>query len=108
MPREMYSGESYPELHIRVSNANGFVDMSTATAITVGGKKGSTPIGPLTATADSPQSDPAVKGWITAPIATTDTAIDGEFIIVVKVTWAVGQVSYFGPETLNVLVNPHP
>lgn len=108
MPRTLKTGDSYPELHIRCSDANGFVDMSVATAITVVAKKGATLIGPITATADSPQSDPTVKGWITAPIAPADTAVEGEYAVVVKATWAPNQQTTFpseGTETLTIEVN---
>ncbi len=111
MPRVMKAGESYPELRIRLGDANGNLDVSTATAITVAAKKGATLVGPLTATADAPQSDPNIKGWITAPIAPSDTGVDGSYDVVVKVTWAANQITYFpgeGVEVLTIEINPHP
>jgi hypothetical protein len=105
MPRTLKTGDSYPELHMRLSDVNGPVDVSSATGITVTGKKGATTIGPLTATADAPQSDPDIKGWITAPIAPADTATDGEYDVVAKVTWAPNQVTSFpseGTEKLTI------
>jgi hypothetical protein len=111
MPRTLKTGDSYPELRMRLSDANGPVDLSTATGITVIGKKGATAIGPLTATADAPQSDPDLKGWITAPIAPADTAIDGEYLVVAKVIWAPNQQTTFpstGTETLTIELNQNP
>jgi hypothetical protein len=112
MPRTMKQGDSYPELHMRLSDANGPINLDPAPAsISVYAKKGATAIGPLTATPDAPQSDPDVKGWITAPLSTSDTGVEGEYDVVAKVTWSAGQVTTFpseGTEKITIEVNPHP
>lgn len=105
MPRTLKAGDSYPELHMLLSDANGPVDLTTLLSITVIGKKGATTIGPLSATADTPQSDPEIMGRLTAPIAPADTATIGEYNFYVTVTWSANQVTTFpstGSETLTI------
>ena len=109
MPREMLAGTSWPILEGVVSDANGPVDLTSATTITV-----YTRLAPASATAY-----PAVKvtpqtgddeGRFTADIDPGDFPAGevGEHEVVVKVQWdALGDdISYFGVDTLTITENP--